>query len=51
LVLALDEKYFLDLDSARGLLVGSLGFLAFVLSIYLLADRFLVAIVLLLRAG
>jgi hypothetical protein len=51
LVLALDEKYFLDLDSAKGLLVGSLGFLAFVLSIYLLADRFLVAIVLLLRAG
>jgi membrane-bound metal-dependent hydrolase YbcI (DUF457 family) len=47
----LDEKYFLDLDSAGGLLVGSLGFLAFVLSIYLLADRFLVAIVLLLRAG
>jgi membrane-bound metal-dependent hydrolase YbcI (DUF457 family) len=48
----LDEKYSLDLGPAGGLLfVGSLGFLALVLSIYLLADRFLVAIVLLLRAG
>jgi membrane-bound metal-dependent hydrolase YbcI (DUF457 family) len=43
----LDEKYSLDLDSAGGLFVGSLGFLALVLSIYLLADRFMVAIVLL----
>jgi membrane-bound metal-dependent hydrolase YbcI (DUF457 family) len=42
----LDEKYSLDLGPAGGLLVGSLGFLALVLSIYLLADRFMVAIVL-----
>ena len=47
----LDEKYSLDLGPAGGLFVGSLGFLALVLSIYLLADRFLVAIVLLSRAG
>jgi membrane-bound metal-dependent hydrolase YbcI (DUF457 family) len=47
----LDEEYSLDLGPAGGLFVGSLGFLALVLSIYLLADRFLVAIVLLLRAG
>jgi membrane-bound metal-dependent hydrolase YbcI (DUF457 family) len=47
----LDEKYSLDLGPAGGLLVGSLGFLALVLSIYLLADRFMVAIVLFLRAG
>jgi membrane-bound metal-dependent hydrolase YbcI (DUF457 family) len=46
----LDEKYSLDLGPAGGLLVGSLGFLAFVLSIYLLADRFMVALVLFLRA-
>jgi membrane-bound metal-dependent hydrolase YbcI (DUF457 family) len=47
----LDEKYSLDLGPAGGLLVGSLGFLALVLSIYLLADRFMVALVLFLRAG
>jgi inner membrane protein len=46
-----DEKYSLDLGPAGGLLVGSLGFLALVLSIYLLADRFMVALVLFLRAG
>jgi membrane-bound metal-dependent hydrolase YbcI (DUF457 family) len=34
----LDEKYSLDLGPAGGLLVGFLGFLALVLSIYLLAD-------------
>jgi membrane-bound metal-dependent hydrolase YbcI (DUF457 family) len=45
----LDEKYSLDLDSAGGLLVGFLGFLALVLSVYLLTDRFMVAVVLLLR--
>jgi inner membrane protein len=39
-----DEKYSLDLDSAGGLLVGFLGFLALVLSIYLLADLFMVTI-------
>jgi membrane-bound metal-dependent hydrolase YbcI (DUF457 family) len=33
-----DEKYSLDLGPAGGLFVGSLGFLALVLSIYLLAD-------------
>jgi membrane-bound metal-dependent hydrolase YbcI (DUF457 family) len=47
----LDEKYSLDLGPAGGLFIGFLGFLALVLSIYLLADRFLVAIVLLSRAG
>jgi hypothetical protein len=41
----------LDLGPAGGLFVGSLGFLALVLSIYLLADRFLVTIVLLPRVG
>jgi inner membrane protein len=46
----LDEKYSLDLGPAGGLFVGSLGFLALVLSIYLLADRFLVTVVLLLGA-
>jgi len=46
-----DEKYSLDLGPAGGLLVGFLGFLALVLSIYLLADRFLVTIVLLPRVG
>jgi inner membrane protein len=47
----LDEKYSLDLGPAGGLLVGFLGLLALVLSIYLLADRFLVTIVLLPGAG
>jgi inner membrane protein len=47
----LDEKYSLDLGPAGGLFVGSLGFLALVLSIYLLADRFLAAIVLLPGVG
>ena len=47
----LDEKYSLDLGPAGGLFVGSLGFLALVLSIYLLADRFMVAIVLLPGVG
>jgi membrane-bound metal-dependent hydrolase YbcI (DUF457 family) len=42
----LDEKYSLDLGPAGGLFVGFLGFLALVLSIYLLADRFLETIVL-----
>jgi membrane-bound metal-dependent hydrolase YbcI (DUF457 family) len=41
----LDGKYSLDLGPAESLLVGSLGFLALFLSIYLLADRFMVAIV------
>jgi hypothetical protein len=36
----LEEKYSLDLGPAGGLFVGSLGFLALVLSIYLLADPF-----------
>jgi membrane-bound metal-dependent hydrolase YbcI (DUF457 family) len=47
----LDEKYSLDLGPAGGLLVGFLGFLALVLSVYLLADRFLVVIVLLPKIG
>jgi membrane-bound metal-dependent hydrolase YbcI (DUF457 family) len=34
----LDDKYSLDLGPAGGLFVGFLGFLALVLSIYLLAD-------------
>jgi membrane-bound metal-dependent hydrolase YbcI (DUF457 family) len=34
----LDEKYSLDLGPAGGLLVGFLGFLALVLSVYLLTD-------------
>jgi membrane-bound metal-dependent hydrolase YbcI (DUF457 family) len=46
----LDEKYSLDLDSAGGLLVGFLGFLALVLSIYLLQDHLFPVAVLLLRA-
>jgi membrane-bound metal-dependent hydrolase YbcI (DUF457 family) len=40
----LDEKYSLELGPAGGLLVGFLGFLALVLSIYLLADLFMVTI-------
>ena len=44
----LDEKYSLDLGPAGGLFVGFLGFLAFVLSVYLLTDRFTVAVVRLL---
>jgi membrane-bound metal-dependent hydrolase YbcI (DUF457 family) len=47
----LDEKYSLDLGPAGGLLVGFLGFLALVLSLYLLTDRFMVTVVLFLRAG
>jgi membrane-bound metal-dependent hydrolase YbcI (DUF457 family) len=47
----LDEKYSLDLGPAGGLFVGFLGFLALVLSIYLLADCFMVAIVLLPGLG
>ncbi|MFZ8856842.1 MAG: metal-dependent hydrolase [Candidatus Caldarchaeales archaeon] len=38
----LDEKYSLDLGPAGGLFVGFLGFLALVLSIYLLTDVLLV---------
>jgi membrane-bound metal-dependent hydrolase YbcI (DUF457 family) len=34
----LDEKYSLDLRPAGGLFVNSLGFLALVLSVYLLPD-------------
>ena len=44
----LDEKYSLDLGPAGGLFVGFLGFLALVLSVYLLADRFAAAVVRLL---
>jgi membrane-bound metal-dependent hydrolase YbcI (DUF457 family) len=44
----LDERYSLDLGPAGGLLVGFLGLLALVLSVYLLTDRFMVAVVLLL---
>jgi membrane-bound metal-dependent hydrolase YbcI (DUF457 family) len=44
----LDEKYSLDLGPAGGLFVGFLGFLALVLSVYLLTDRFMVAVVRLL---
>ena len=40
----LDEKYSFDLGPAGGLFVGFLGFLALVLSIYLLTDRFMVTI-------
>jgi len=47
----LDEKCSLDLGPAGGLFVGFLGFLALVLSIYLLADRFLETIVLPPEAG
>jgi membrane-bound metal-dependent hydrolase YbcI (DUF457 family) len=46
----LDEKYSLDLGPAGGLFVGFLGFLALVLSIYLLQDHLFPAVVLLLRA-
>jgi membrane-bound metal-dependent hydrolase YbcI (DUF457 family) len=42
----LDEKYSLDLGPAGGLFVGSLGFLALVLSIYLLQDHLFPAVVL-----
>jgi membrane-bound metal-dependent hydrolase YbcI (DUF457 family) len=47
----LDEKYSLGLGPAGGLFVGPLGFLALVLSFYLLADRFMVAIVFLPKIG
>jgi inner membrane protein len=43
----LDEKYSLDLGPAGGLFVGFLGFLALVLSLYLLTVHILVIIVLL----
>jgi membrane-bound metal-dependent hydrolase YbcI (DUF457 family) len=46
----LDEEYSLDLGPAGGLLVGFLGFLALVLSFYLLQDHLFPAAVLLLRA-
>jgi membrane-bound metal-dependent hydrolase YbcI (DUF457 family) len=46
----LDEKYSLDLGPAGGLFVGFLGFLALVLSFYLLHDHLFPAVVLLLRA-
>jgi hypothetical protein len=46
----LDEKYSLDLGPAGGLFVGFLGFLALVLSFYLLQDHLFPAAVLLLRA-
>jgi membrane-bound metal-dependent hydrolase YbcI (DUF457 family) len=42
----LDEKYSLDLGPAGGLFVGFLGFLALVLSIYLLQDHLFPAAVL-----
>jgi hypothetical protein len=44
----LGEKHSLDLGPAGGPFVGSLGFLALVLSVYLLTDRFMVAVVRLL---
>jgi len=47
----LDEKYSLDLGPAGGLLVGFLGFLASVLSIYLLQDHLFPAVVLPFGAG
>jgi membrane-bound metal-dependent hydrolase YbcI (DUF457 family) len=47
----LDEKYSLDLGPAGGLFVGSLGFLALVLSIYLLQDHLFPAAVLPFGAG
>jgi membrane-bound metal-dependent hydrolase YbcI (DUF457 family) len=40
----LDEKCSLDLGPAEGLFVGFLGFLALVLSIYILADCLLVVV-------
>jgi len=46
----LDDKYSLDLGPAGGLFVGFLGFLALILSIYLLQDHLFPAAVLLLRA-
>jgi hypothetical protein len=49
--LPVDEKYSLDLGPAGGLLVGSLGVLAVVLSIYLLQDHPFPAVVLLTGAG
>jgi membrane-bound metal-dependent hydrolase YbcI (DUF457 family) len=47
----LDEKYSLDLGPAGGLLVGFLGFLALVLSFYLLQDHLFPAAVLPFGAG
>jgi membrane-bound metal-dependent hydrolase YbcI (DUF457 family) len=47
----LDEKYSLDLGPAGGLFVGFLGFLALVLSIYLLQDHLFPAAVLPFGAG
>jgi inner membrane protein len=47
----LDEKYSLGLGSAGGLFVGFLGFLALVLSIYLLQDHLFPAAVLPFGAG
>jgi membrane-bound metal-dependent hydrolase YbcI (DUF457 family) len=46
-----EEKHSLDLNSAGGLFVGSLGFLAVVLPIYLLQDHPFPAVVLLPGAG
>jgi membrane-bound metal-dependent hydrolase YbcI (DUF457 family) len=45
----LDEKYSLDLGPAGGLFVGFLGFLALVLSIYILADCLLVVVAIPMR--
>jgi membrane-bound metal-dependent hydrolase YbcI (DUF457 family) len=47
----LDEKYSLDLGPAGGLFVGSLGFLALVLSVYLLQEHLFPAAVLPFGAG
>jgi membrane-bound metal-dependent hydrolase YbcI (DUF457 family) len=47
----LDEKYSLDLGPAGGLFVGFLGFLALVLSFYLLQDHLFPAAVLPFGAG
>jgi len=47
----LDEKYSLDLGPAGGLFVGFLGFLALVPSVYLLTDRFMLAIAYLPKIG
>jgi membrane-bound metal-dependent hydrolase YbcI (DUF457 family) len=47
----LDEKYSLDLGPAGGLFVGFLGFLALILSIYLLQDHLFPAAVLPFGAG
>jgi inner membrane protein len=46
----LDEKYSLDLGPAGGLFIGFLGFLALVLSFYLLQDRLFPAAVLPFKA-